>query len=122
MVRLIGGLPVVRNNPESSRPGRPKGWEHIGSAMSCIIRVEGQMGAAGCNLESTMPGHELEKILARHGDILRLAAHLSYEKLAQSDRSAEMAATVLSPRETGFGARTREQALARAIASGLPVV
>ena len=124
------------------------------SGMSCMIRVKGPMGAAGWNLGSTMPRHELEKILARHGDILRLAAHLSHEKLAQSDSSAEMAAPVLSPRETEclqwlaaglrtkeiadrmgirpitvelhfrnarnrLGAQTREQALARAIASGL---
>ena len=124
------------------------------SGMSCMIRVKGSMGAAGWNLGSTMPRQQLEKMLARHGDILRLAAHLSHEKLAQSDSSAEVAAPVLSPRETEclqwlaaglrtkeianrmgirpitvelhlrnarnrLGAQTREQALARAIASGL---
>ncbi|MCC0034454.1 MAG: helix-turn-helix transcriptional regulator [Hoeflea sp.] len=119
-----------------------------------MIRVKGPIGAVGWNLGSTMPRQQLEKILDRHGDITRLAAHLSHEKLARSDSSAEMAAPVLSPREreclqwlaaglrtkeiadrmgirpitvelhlrnarNRLGAQTREQALARAIASGL---
>lgn len=124
------------------------------SGMSCMIRVKGPMGAAGWNLGSTMTREHLEQIFAREGDILRLAAHLSHEKLVQSDSSTEMGAPVLSPRETEclqwlaaglrtkeiadrmgirpitvelhlrnarnrLGALTREQALARAIASGL---
>lgn len=84
------------------------------SGMSCMIRVKGPMGAAGWNLGSTMTREQLEQILAREGDILRLAAHLSHEKLVQSDSSAETGAPVLSPRETeclqwlAAGLRTKE--------------
>lgn len=84
------------------------------SGMSCMIRVKGPMGAAGWNLGSTMPRHQLEKVFARQGDVIRLAAHFSHEKLAQSDGAPETARVELSPRETeclqwlAAGLRTKE--------------
>ncbi|MEM5472032.1 LuxR family transcriptional regulator [Hoeflea sp. AS60] len=124
------------------------------AGMTCMIRVKGPMGAAGWNLGSTMPREQLETVFAEHGNLLRLAAHFSHEKLSRSDTGAEASTRALSVRETeclqwiagGFrtkeiadrmgikpitvelhlrnarnklGARTREHALARALAEGV---
>lgn len=86
------------------------------AGVSCMIRVKGPMGAAGWNLGSTMPRQEVEKVFALQGDVIRLAAHLSHEKLAQSESAAEKARVELSPREAeclqwlAAGLRTKEVA------------
>lgn len=124
------------------------------AGISCMIRAKGAMGAAGWNLGSTMDRQQLETVFAEQGHVLRLAAHLSHEKLSQSDGAAEAASRALSVRETEclkwlagglrtkeiaermaiqpitvelhlrnartkLGARTREHALARALATGV---
>lgn len=83
------------------------------AGVSCTVRKAGAGGVGGWNLGSSLPRPELEKILAEHGSMLRLAALYGHERLLAHRENAD-GRGLLSPREseclqwTARGLRTKE--------------
>lgn len=84
------------------------------AGVSCMIRANSPAGTAGWNLGSSLSRREFEGILSENGDLLRLAAHFSHEKLVRLEAESGGGAPKLSPRETeclqwiAAGLRTKE--------------
>ncbi|WP_111656062.1 LuxR family transcriptional regulator [Isoalcanivorax indicus] len=117
------------------------------SGVSCTTRLMGPAGFSAWNLGSTLPGSEVDKLLLRYGDALRLLAFCVHDRLCQfpvvgapslsgrerqclerlcAGQRVKQIAWALSLAEVTvelhianarrkLGARTREEALARAL-------
>lgn len=70
------------------------------AGFSCTFHKSDEAGMGGWNIGSTLDRHEVEKIQAEHGTMLRLAALYAHERMDQFALvHADNAGPVLSPRE-----------------------